>query len=204
MSVERFKIKRASFASVFPSVAGPAVGGYAGYNLGARFRHPELGALLGTLTAGTAGKLLGEKLEEAEDAQVQSVPPGAPYNLDATSQDIPPWALQGAQLLRPQIKQSAEHEGMKDVVLGDLGGPIYPLVQGLQNRDMGGALKGILGQGIGVLGGGLAGHGAGQLIDKLVGHQVNVPGVNIPLSTLISGLGATIGGVKGLEHARGV
>ena len=81
MSVERFKIKRASFASVFPSVAGPAVGGYAGYNLGARFKHPELGALLGTLTAGTAGKLLGEKLEEAEDAQVQSVPPGAPYNL---------------------------------------------------------------------------------------------------------------------------
>jgi hypothetical protein len=199
MSVERFKRKCASFASVFPSVAGPAVGGFAGRVIGSRFKQPDLGMLLGSITGGTTGQLLKEK---AEDAEAQSdVPPGAPYALDPTDRDIPMWALQGAHVLQPHMKRGS-HEGVKDVVLGDLGGPIYPLAQGIKNRDIGGAMKGILGQGAGVLGGGLAGHGAGLLLDKLVGHQVNVPGVNIPLSTLLSGLGATIGSVKGLDFAR--
>jgi hypothetical protein len=198
MSCDRFKIKHASFVSVFPSVAGPAVGGFAGRVIGSKFKQPDLGMLLGSVTGGTAGQLMKEKAEDAESA----IPPGAPYMLDPTDQDIPLWALQGAHMMQPHMKRGAHEGGVRDVVLGDLGGPIYPLAQGIQNRDISGALKGIASQGAGVLGGGLAGHGAGLLLDKLVGHQVNVPGVNIPLSTLLSGLGATIGSVKGLEYAR--
>lgn len=195
MSCDHFKIKTASFASVFPSVAGPAVGGFAGRVIGSKFKQPDLGMLLGSITGGTTGQLLKEKAEGA-------VPPGAPYSLDPTDQDIPLWALQGAHMMQPHMKRGAHEGGVRDVVLGDLGGPIYPLAQGIRNQNLGGAMKGILGQGAGVVGGGLAGHGAGLLLDKLIGHQVNVPGVNIPLSTLLSGLGATIGSVKGLEYAR--
>jgi hypothetical protein len=199
VSVERFFIKRASLATILPSVAGPAIGGFAGKALGPRLGlSPDIGALLGGVTGGVTGGLLREK---AEASEAPAVPPGAPFAIDSTTADIPPWAVQGAQLMQPKMKQA--HEGLRDVVLGDALGPLYPLGQGIKNHDMGGAAKGILGQGAGVIGGGLLGHGAGALIDKFVGHQVNVPGVNMPLSTLLSGLGATVGSVKGLNLARG-
>jgi len=198
MSVERFKIKTASFASVFPSVAGPAVGGFVGYGLGRRYGNPELGALLGTLTMGTAGKLLGEKVQQAE-AQAQAVPPGAPFDLDATSQDIPAWALQGAHLLQPQIKQSGHFD---DIVGSDMMGAAWPVVEGVREHQPAGQIaKNVAGQGLGTLGGGLVGHGLGALINNAAGHQV--PGIlGVPLSTLLTGLGATIGNVKGLDFAR--
>lgn len=199
MSVERFKLKVASLASIFPSVAGPAVGGYLGYGLGKRyFDNGHLGALLGTLTAGTAGKLIGEKAEEAQDARTQPVPPGAPYDLDATSQDIPSWALQGAHML-PRMKQSGH---ASDIIGGDLGGLAWPVIEGVHQQQPAGQIaKNVLGQGIGTLGGGVAGHLAGGAIDKLVGHKVMGP-LGVPLSTLLAGLGATIGNVKGLDFAR--
>ncbi len=197
MSVDRFLIRTASFGSVFPSVAGPAVGGYMGYGLGKRYlNNGHLGALLGTLTAGTAGKLIGEKVEEAHAPET---PPGAPYALDATSAEIPPWALQGAQLLQPALKQ-AGHFG--DIIGGDLGGLAWPVVEGVRDKQPAGQVaRNVAGQGLGTLGGGLVGHAAGGLVDKLVGHQVTGP-LNVPLSTLLAGLGATIGNVKGLELAR--
>lgn len=198
MSVERFMRRTASFGSIFPSVAGPAIGGYAGYGLGKRYlNNGHLGALIGTLTAGTAGKLIGEKVEETQEAS--QTPPGAPYALDATSAEIPPWALQGAQLLQPALKQAGH---FSDIVGGDLGGLAWPVVEGVHGQQPAGQIaRNVAGQGLGTLGGGLVGHAAGGLIDKLVGHQVSGP-LNVPLSTLLAGLGATIGNVKGLELAR--
>jgi hypothetical protein len=198
MSVARFMIKGASLGSIFPSVAGPAVGGYVGYGLGKRYLdNGHLGALLGTLTAGTAGKLIGEKVEEAESAQ--QTPPGAPYALDATSAEIPAWAVQGAHLLQPAMKQASH---FSDLIGGDLGGLAWPVAQGMREQQPAGRImRDVAGQGLGTLGGGLLGHAAGGIIDKAVGHPVVGP-LGVPLSTLLAGLGATIGNFKGLELAR--
>lgn len=193
MSIDRFLRKQADLSTILPAVAGPAIGGFAGRAIGARYNAENLGAMLGGITGGVTGQLLKENLENKSKA----IPPGAPYALDATAEDIPAWALQGAQLL----KQSSEG-GLKDIIFGDTLGPLYPLAEGIKNRDMGGAVRGILHQGAGVAGGGLLGYGAGKIIDHLAGGPLNVPLANIPLSTLLSGVGATIGGVKGLAHAR--
>ncbi len=195
MSVERFFIKRASLAAIFPAVAGPALGGFAGKTLGPRIGlSPDVGALLGGVTGGVTGGLLREKAERAE----RNIPPGAPYNIDATMTDIPPWAVAGAQMVGPKM---AGHFG--DVVGGDLGGLAWPVVEGVRGKQTGGEIaRNVAGQGLGTLGGGLVGHGVGHVIDKLVGHPVTGP-LGVPLSTLLAGLGATIGNVKGLEIARG-
>jgi len=199
MSAARFMIRTASFGSVFPSVAGPAVGGYVGYGLGKRYLdNGHLGALLGTLTAGTAGKLLGEKVEET---QPPTTPPGAPYAIDATSAEIPPWALQGAQLLQPALKQgSVEREPVSDVLLSEI--PGFSVVQkGVTHgpaaaaRTFGGmAGGGLLGGGIGALG--------GYGIEKLLGRHVNVPGIGMSLPDLLASVGGTIGATKGLRHMK--
>jgi hypothetical protein len=198
-AVQRFgQAKHADLASIIPSVAAPALGGY----LGRQWTNSDLGALIGGVTGGVAGQYIKEELPRWRSGT--DVPAGAPYALDPSSQDIPPWALAGAQLLRPAVKAAAapEHDGLKDIIFGDTLGPLYPLGQGIQNRDLGGALRGIAGQGMGVAGGGLAGYGAGKLLARAVGRDINLPGVNIPLSTILSGLGATVGGVKGLQYAR--
>lgn len=195
MGIGRFLRKRADLSTILPAVAGPAIGGFAGRAIGSRYNVENLGAMLGGITGGVTGQLLKENLEHK--AMEPRIPPGAPYALDATSQDIPAWALQGANLL----KQSSE--GVRDVILGDTLGPIYPLAEGIRNHDIRGAVRGIAQQGAGVAGGGLLGYGAGRVIDHLAGRPINVPLANIPLSTLLSGVGATIGGVKGLAHARG-
>lgn len=197
MSVERFFIKRASLAAILPAVAGPALGGFAGKALGPRIGlSPDVGALLGGVTGGVTGGLLREKAEQAEN--VHAVPPGAPYSLDATMADIPPWALAGARMVSPKM---AGHFG--DIVGGDLGGLAWPVVEGIRGKQTGGEIaRNMAGQGLGTLGGGLVGHGVGHVIDKLVGHPVAGP-LGVPLSTLLAGLGATIGNVKGLDIARG-
>lgn len=200
MSAERFKIKCASFATIFPAVAGPALGGYAGYAIGDRYGGPHLGALIGSVTGGTAGKMLGEKIQAEEEARA-SVPLGAPYSLDPTNADIPAWALQGAQLLQPEMQtRTAEHVG--DVLGGDVLGAAWPVIEGVRQGQPGGQIaRNVAGQTVGTLGGGLAGNMLGRLLDKAVGHQVMGP-LSIPLSTLLTGLGATIGNVKGLSFAR--
>lgn len=197
MSIERLFIKRGSFASIFPAIAGPALGGYAGRAYGPRLGlSQDVGALLGGMTGGVTGSLLKER---AEAAEAPAIPPGAPYDLDATSADIPPWALQGARMMQPKMKQ-AGHFG--DVIGGDLGGLAWPVVEGMREKQQPGQIaKNVAGQGLGTLGGGLVGHAAGGLVDKLVGHKVMGP-LGVPLSTLMAGLGATIGNVKGLDLAR--
>jgi len=201
-AVGRFGVtKHADLSTIIPAVAAPAIGGY----LGRQWTHgSELGALIGGVTGGVAGQYVREELPRWRGDPQPPVPVGAPYAIDPSSQDIPPWALAGAQLLRPALKAAAapEHEGWKDIIFGDTLGPLYPLGQGIKNRDLGGALRGIAGQGVGVAGGGLAGYGAGKILARAVGRDINLPGVNIPLSTILSGLGATVGGVKGLQYAR--
>jgi hypothetical protein len=193
--------KSASFASIFPAVAAPAIGSFAGRAIGSRFKQPDLGMLLGGITGGTTGQLLKERVEEAEDAQ--AVPPGAPYNLDASSQDIPSWALQGAQLLQPRMKQSfhaPKREPIGDVLKGEI--PGYPVAEALVKHGPGAAARTFGG----MAGGGLVGGGLGALgaygIEKLLGHQVNVPGIGMSLPDLLASVGGTIGATKGLRYMK--
>jgi hypothetical protein len=205
-AIERFGIKHADFASLAPAIALPALGAF----LGKRY-FGDIGQLVGGVSGGLSGQLLREQLAQrggsgVPDLNMMSQPfaaqPSQPYTIDPTTEDIPPWALQSARAMAPTLKQGAETEGLKDVVLGDVGGPLYPLVEGMRKHDMRQAVRGIGGQAAGVAGGGLAGYGTGLLLNHLLGHNINVPGVNIPLSTILSGLGATIGGVKGLQWSR--
>lgn len=201
-ALERFGIaKRANWTSTIPAVALPALGAYAGGRL---LHNQDLGRVLGGITGGVAGQAAKETLDR---------PMPAPYAMDQTMQDIPPWALAGAQFFGPAIKAAGAwddarnffggHE-FKDVVIGDTLGPIHPIIEGVQNKNLGGAVKGIAGQSAGVAGGGLLGMGAGKLISRALGHDVTVPLTGgLPLSTILGGLGATIGGVHGLNWARG-
>lgn len=192
-AAERFYVKTASLASILPSVAGPAVGGFAGYNVGGRFGHPELGALLGTISLGTAGKLLVEKVEQAQEQQPQ-MPPGAPYAIDPTAVDIPPWALQGAQMLQPLMKQSSA----MDWILGEV--PGANVVQRGMTQGLGGAGRAFAGMALGGVPGSLLGMGVGKGIEHLAGRNINIPGIRITLPELLAGLGGTIGATKGLQH----
>jgi len=198
MGVERFFYKRGSFASIFPSVAAPAVGGFAGRAIGTRFNQPELGMLLGGITGGTAGQLAREQIQAAEQAKAQSVPPGAPYALDATSADIPQWALQGAQLLQPTMKQGAhDNEPMRDVILGEV--PGANVVMDTARKGPAAGLRAFGGMALGGVPGGLLGTGAAKGIEHLLGHSVRVPGLNMSLPDLLGSVGGAIGATKGLR-----
>lgn len=188
MSIARFLRKQADLSTILPAVAGPALGGYAGRAIGTRYGAPDLGAMLGAITGGTTGQLLREKAEDAK------IPPAAPYELDPTSEDIPAWALQGAKLL----KQSSQ---LGSILGADLGGSPYTVYEGVRDKLPGRQIaKNVVGQGAGILGGGLAGHALGHALDNFVGRPLTGP-FGVPVSTLLAGLGATIGNVKGLEFA---
>lgn len=197
MSAERFKIRVASFSSIFPSVAAPALGGFVGRTIGKRLGAPELGMMLGGIAGGTTGQLIKEKIEAAED--MPQVPPGAPYAIDPSMADIPPWALQGAQLLQPQLKQSAaEHESPFDVVMGEVPGA-NPIMDGLKHGPKAG-LKAFGGMVAGGVPGGLVGTLGAKGIEHLVGHQIRVPGINMSLSDLLGSVGGAVGATKGLRY----
>lgn len=187
--------KQASLASILPQVAGPVLGGYAGRALAARLGSKSgLGEALGTIGGLTMGRYFTEGDPQPSAAY--------PYTLDPTDQNVPIWALQGARALRPVMKQGAIHERPQDVILGEI--PGYSTIEGYRHSGAPGALKGTLGQVGGALGGGAAGYGAGALLAHMLGRDVNVPLVNMPLSHLIAGLGATIGGAKGFQHGLGL
>lgn len=197
-ALERFGTsKTADLAGLLSSVAGAPIGGYIGHGLGERYlRNPRLGAMIGTI----GGGVLSRAISDAASGPPPGMPQN-PYALDPTSEDIPPWALASAQLVRPALgpgKTAAvsSSEGLRDSILGDLGGPIYPILSGASGGGgVSGALRHLAGSSAGIAAGGLLGHGLGHLLP-----QTDIWG--IPLSTILSGLGATIGGVKGLEAAR--
>lgn len=204
MSVSRFMLKRASLASIFPAVAGPALGGYIGHEL-----FGNLGGLVGGIMGGTGGKYLAERISDAEDAKEESspyptqpVPMGYPYDIDPTSPNLPDWAVQGAQYIHPYMKQAAEHESPWDVVLGEV--PGLPVLQsGLSHGPLG-AAKTFGAMSLGGGAGALAGLGAGKGIEYLLGHgkPINVPGINMSLSDILAGLGGTLGATKAMRYAR--
>jgi outer membrane lipoprotein SlyB len=194
--------KSASFASIFPSVAGPALGGFGGRMLATKYHmNPDIGMMLGGITGGTAGQLVKEKVEAAEDA---AVPPGAPYSLDATSQDIPPWALQGAQLLQPRLKQSAHghEEPWWDIPAQEV--PGFPVAQAAWQHGPMQAAKTFGGMALGGGGGALVGKGLGMGLEHLLGMPKGnrIPLTGLSLSDLLAGLGGTIGGTHGMRLAR--
>lgn len=193
MSARGFMLREASISSILPAAAGAPLGALGGRAIAPLLKmQPDTGALLGGITGATLGGLLKEKVE-----QTRQTPPGAPYAIDPSSADIPPWAVQGAQLLQPSLKQSS-HLG--PIVGGDMAGLAWPVASGLhQKKPAGDIARDVAGQGLGTLGGGLAGHAIGGLIDKATGHHVNVPGINVSLSDILAGLGATIGNVKGSD-----
>lgn len=206
MNVSHFMIKRAGFFTVFPGVAGPMVGGFLGNTLAPRLRmSPNVGGMIGAITGGTAGKLLGEHYENTEKVIPQGIPPGAPYALDASSAYIPTWALQGAQLLQPVMKQGSEHESPTDMVIGEI--PFANAVQdwrkGTPHIPEGGPIAGARafgGMTMGGVPGGLLGTGAAKGVEHLVGHSVRVPGINMSLSDLLGSIGGAIGAAKGLRY----
>lgn len=203
MSAVRFMIKDASFASIFPSVAGPALGGFGGRMLATKYNlNPDIGMLLGGITGGTTGQLLKEKVEDAEE---QQAPPGAPYALDATSADIPPWALQGARLLQPQMKQGAHTPGEEpwwDIPAQEV--PGFPVAEAAWKHGPGQAAKTFGGMALGGGGGAILGKGVGMGLEHLLGlSQANrIPLTGLSLSDLLAGLGGTIGGTHGMRLAR--
>ena len=196
LAVAQFGLtKRASFSSILPGVALPALGVYLGRMWG------DTGRLIGGISGGVAGSLVREHAEKQQRMSPQSA---SPYALDASNLDIPPWALAGAQFAAPAMK-SAEF-GVADTIGGDILGSAWPVVNGIrENRDGKQIAKSVAGQTAGVIGGGLAGDGVGHLINHLAGRTpetgIKVPGVKIPLSVLLGGLGATIGSYHGSNWA---
>jgi len=201
--------QKAANMAIDPGTLGTTLGGLAGALTAGyiKEKHPNAGFALPIL-AGTIptfmGNVIGRHLGAQQTQQRQrasAMPAGAPYAIDPTSEDIPPWALAGAQFFSPALSAGKtgsagnEHEGLRDVVLGDIMGPLYPAMEGYRAGGMPGVGKHLLGSSLGIAAGGLLGHGLGQMLP-----QGNLWG--IPISTLTSGLGATIGGVKGLQVAR--
>jgi hypothetical protein len=198
----RFAPKTASLMSILPQVAGPMLGGLAGRAVAQRMGGSgALSETLGTIGGMTVGKYLGDEVLAPQDNQM---PPGAPYALDPSSKDIPMWAMQGARFLRPVMKQGSAKSALRpqDVILGEI--PGYTTVEGYRHSGVPGALKATAGGIGGSVAGGAAGYGAGRLLGHLLGRDAEVPGVNMPLSHLLAGLGATVGGAKGLQYSLGL
>lgn len=199
-AVDRFGVKAASLATIIPSVALPALGAFAGRRLAPQ--NNELGALLGGITGGVAGQEIKEMVEQRRRQMSGQVPMGAPYALDPSMQDIPPWALQGAQYLRGSLKQSAHKESPLDILLGEV--PGANVVQEGVRNGLGAGARAFAGTSLGGVTGGLLGMGVGKGIERLIGHgqPVNIPGVGMSLSDLTAALGGTIGATKGLRYMR--
>jgi hypothetical protein len=203
-AASKFHIKSASFGAILPAAAGPAVGGLVGKALGQRYlgsaggiTGAELGAMLGGTTGAVGGQLLRESLE---DSVQQEMPPGAPYAVDPTSQDIPAWALQGAQLLRPHMKAASA----ADWLLGEV--PGAPMVQAAAEAPSGQRLpaagKAFAGMAGGGLSGALLGMGAGVGLEKLLHVDPNytLPMLGMKPHELLGALGGSIGATKGFRR----
>lgn len=200
-ALARFGIKRADLSTIIPAVAAPAIGAYLGGRWGGG---SDIGRLVGGVTGGIAGQYVREELPRWRESLA---PQQNPYAMDQTSQDLPAWAVQGAQFMQPAMKTSS----LGDWILGEVpGGNVAQKgYQGYKEKGLGHGLaqggKAFLGMAGGGVPGALLGTGLGMGIEHLTGHPqgLNVPLVNIKLHELLAGLGGTIGATKGMQHMTG-
>ena len=195
-----------------PAVILPTLGSY----IGRRFGGPGAGTLVGGLVGGVGGLALREKMNDPT-AMPQTTSQGFPYTpsyaMDPTTEDIPEWALQGAQALKQAgildvlFKKTAE--GVTDFVTEGIPGyiPVQHAYKGTRAGGIGHGLaqggKAFLGLAGGGIPGALLGAGVGRGIQHLTGRKLNMPLVNLPLDEILSALGGSIGAVKGLRYATG-
>ena len=207
MSVDKYLIKRGSLAAILPGVSLPALGAFAGMRLEKSMKLPHgVGALVGGIGGGIGGQLSREMIE-----QKQQVPPGAPYALDPTDQDIPQWALQGAQMLQPSMqpatKTSAHEdtpESMFDVIMGEVPGA-NPIMDAYKARDPRAGLKTFGGMALGGVPGGMLGSLAAKGIEHATGRRnIIVPGLGLSLSDTLGSIGGALGATKGMRWAQGL
>jgi hypothetical protein len=204
----RFSQKRASFSTILPTVAGPILGGTLGTVLGERMG-ARLGRSLmlpsqvaGTILGTTAGRALAEREpSQFQPTQQPNIPSGAPFAIDPTvaADDIPPWALMGARILRSQKMGAFLSPEDRDIMLGEL--PPYAMYEGYRHGGGKGLLKGLAAEGIGGVAGAGLGLLAGKGLGKLVGQDYRLPWVNVPVSHLLAGMGGTIGMSKAMQYA---
>ncbi len=96
-----------------PTIAGPAIGGalggFGGELLGDELQHydlpPQLAnrikgpmKVLGGVMGASVGKSLGNSYAQRPQMQTQQQPA-----MDPTTEDIPKWALRGANIIRPTM-----------------------------------------------------------------------------------------------------
>lgn len=199
-AVARFGIKQADLASIAPAIILPALGGF----LGKKY-HGDVGGLVGGITGGLAGQAMREQMAQRNQNTGYSAPgisaPSMPYLLDPTIEDIPPWALNGAQILK-HARDMYDTAGLKDLA-GDLfTGPAWPVVEGLRKHHSAGEIAGNIGkQTAAGAAGGLMGWGAGALINHLAGRPIKVPILNTPLPTVTGGIGLTLGALAAMRAA---
>ena len=207
--------KRADLMSVLPSVALPALGVFAGGLLGKRFlggatadaisHSKDVGRLIGGITGGISGGLAREMLSNPAPQAPAYMPQGAPFDIDPTAEDIPPWALAGAQMIRPAIEAgktaAVDRSHPEDMILGEI--PGYSAVEGAREQGWRGALKGTAGTIAGGVGAGLLGYGLGRGIEGIAGRHLNVPLINMSLPELLTGFAGTIGATKGFRAGLG-
>ena len=201
--------------STIPTIIGGAGGAYTGTLLAdilaakyPAFRSKALEKATQAAMTGVGG-FVGKSIGDAYSDPPQSdMPPGAPYSVDPTSEDIPSWALQGARYLQPFAERTGSfwqddpRDRPRDIIGGEI--PGYGFAEGArEGRGVRGALKGGFGSILGGVGGAAFGYTAGRGIAASIGHDPRVPLVNMPLSQILAGLGATIGSTKTFQHAIG-
>ena len=220
-AIARFGIKQADFKSLAPTVILPVLGAALGGLLPGRLQ--GVGRVVGGVGGGLGGLALREHAlptpvpggpretpEYAAPPLQLYAPPNVGYAIDDTMEDIPSWALEGARALKQAgfLDWALGREktaGKWDFVLGEVPG-VLPFVEGrkgYKQHGLGHGLarggKSFLGMTAGAVPGALLGMGVGKGIERLTGHRggLNIPGININLSDILTGLGGSIGAVKG-------
>jgi len=227
-AIDRFGIKRADFKSLAPTVVLPVIGTVLGGAIGKQVgpRAANLGRVLGGTGGGLGGLAMREHaLPTPVPGGPRDVPPPAPaeapiqlymppdvgYTIDANTEDIPAWALEGARALKQAgvidwiLGRDKLAGGNLDFALAEVPGalPAHQAYEEYQRRGLGAAAaqggKSFLGMAAGGIPGALLGAGVGKGIERLTGHKggLNVPLVNLNLSDILAGLGGSIGAVKG-------
>lgn len=199
-AVDRFGVKTANMSTILPSVLLPAAG-----TIAARHFAPNnttmhiLGGVLGNVVGQEVRDTVAERQKQMQAAQANESPYGAPYDIDSTMQDIPPWAIQGAHYLQGG-KYAAESRW--DIPLGEIPGGAV-VTEGMKH-GLPAAAKTFLGLSAGGVAGGLLGLGLGHGIQKMVSpnHEIRIPGIHMSLADLIGSVGGSIGATNGYRYAK--